>query len=83
MKGFCSGIFGFVNAWLFNLKSNQPSGASGVEVKQQFETAKACGSNPAGPFFANYSFVFFRIIVRLFCRLGSRSSMVQLHSKLL
>ena len=37
----------------YKFKSNQPNGASGVEVKQQLETAKACGLNQVGSFFAS------------------------------
>ena len=70
MKTFWSGIFDFFYRLLiinsnpknhlnYKFKSNQPSGASGVEVKQQVVTAKVCGSHPAGPFFANYRFCAF------------------------
>ena len=36
----------------YKFKSNQKSGASGIEVKQLLETAKICGANAGGPFFA-------------------------------
>ena len=47
----------------------------GVEVSQLLETAKACGSNPAGSYF-KWSSLFFFSEYRpsdLFCRLTSRS----------
>ena len=37
----------------YKLKFDHLSGASGVQLNQLPKTSKDCGSNPAGPFFAN------------------------------
>ena len=48
MKGFCSDFFlAMLPFGYYKLKYDHPSGA---EVKQLLQAAKACGSNPAGPF---------------------------------
>ena len=52
MKGFCSGFLALLPLDNYKFKTNQISGASGVEVKQLLETAKICGAYPAGAFFA-------------------------------
>ena len=67
MKGSAQVFSALLPLGNYKLKSNQISGASGVEVKQLLDTAKSCGSNPAGPFFLQTGVVvLFRTILRLF-----------------
>ena len=55
----------------YEFKFNQSSGASGIEVTHLLETARGCGSNPAGTcFLANYSFCAFTGYVYFYYWLG-------------
>ena len=88
MEGFCSGFSAFLPVSNYKFKFKQTYVTCGVEVKQLFETAKACTSSLKATYFLQTRVsVLFRTIVLLFVFVGlvhlSRLRMVQFSTKVL